>query len=729
MKEKKRNSRIIETNTITYRRYKTENKETVDTVFNKSSSGRVSSDKNNLYYKTETSLNLRNCVDIKKSSNNTSTQSNILKYDVILSTYLKFCTVLSIFLLYGMMNNYCLSLSSDPVPHNEVTSVCNVDVGGREGVGEGVGKGRSETMFVRGDVSGVGPCSPPLHCNNLNNTQNEVDVGGKPSKEKGRSNTVCEGYVSGDGLCSPTLHCKIVNNTQNEVYINSQDDGKSDNDETSQDASQVLKSLKMKYSDNVVVAQLNINSIRNKFDQLLSIIQGNVEILVITETKLDSTFPISQFMIDGYSTPFRLDRNSNGGGILVFVREDIPSKKLQGYTLPDDIEVVPIEINLRKTKFLLLATYHPPSQSDEYFFDNITKTLDKYAHSYEKVLLAGDFNAQDNEPGINNFISEHNLKNIVKDPTCFKSSENPTCIDLFITNFPNSFQSTKTLSTGLSDFHKMVLTVLKNKFVKLKPKEIKYRCYRTINREIFRFELNSSLSGVSSLEEFDDTYLRILNKHAPIKTKTVRINQAPYMTKTLRKAIMRRSALKNKFYKDKTPTAERMYKKQKNFCSRLYKKERRKFYNNLDIKKFTDNKMFWKTVKPFLSDKGNSSKKINLVEGDTIVSEDSEVAEILNTYFSKSVNSLEIQENSYILNSADHLQDPIDKALHKFNAHPSILKIRERVKGGTFRFSNMTQKEVVSEINSLNPNKANISNSITNYKFEREYRCNWRCFT
>ena len=93
------------------------------------------------------------------------------------------------------------------------------------------------------------------------------------------------------------------------------------------DAFSILKSLRSKNIDKIVIAQLNINPLRNKFDQLVSIIQGNVDILVITETKLDETFPISQFVIDEYSIPYRLDRNRDGGGILVFVREDIPSKK------------------------------------------------------------------------------------------------------------------------------------------------------------------------------------------------------------------------------------------------------------------------------------------------------------------------------------------------------------------------------------------------------------------
>ena len=72
-------------------------------------------------------------------------------------------------------------------------------------------------------------------------------------------------------------------------------------------------------------------------------------------------------------------------------------------------------------------------------------------------------------------LYEHNSKNLVKDKTCFKSLENPSCIDLFLTNSPLSFQNTVTMSTGLSDCHKMVITVLKSTFAKTKPKETRSR--------------------------------------------------------------------------------------------------------------------------------------------------------------------------------------------------------------------------------------------------------------
>ena len=76
----------------------------------------------------------------------------------------------------------------------------------------------------------------------------------------------------------------------------------------------------------LILAYLNINSIRNKFDQLVNGIEGNIDVLMISETKLEDYFPSMQFLIEGYGHPYRLDRNSHGGSILVYVPEDIPCK-------------------------------------------------------------------------------------------------------------------------------------------------------------------------------------------------------------------------------------------------------------------------------------------------------------------------------------------------------------------------------------------------------------------
>ena len=109
---------------------------------------------------------------------------------------------------------------------------------------------------------------------------------------------------------------------------------------------------------------------------------------------IDETFPTGQFFIAGFTAPYRLDRNIQGGGVLVYVKEDIPSKQLNCHVFPEDIEGMFVEINQRKTKWLLFGSYHPPSQSEQYYFHCVGRAIDKYSN-YDKFLLPGDFNAEE----------------------------------------------------------------------------------------------------------------------------------------------------------------------------------------------------------------------------------------------------------------------------------------------------------------------------------------------
>ena len=96
----------------------------------------------------------------------------------------------------------------------------------------------------------------------------------------------------------------------------------------------------------------------------------------------------------------------------------------------------------------------------------------------------GDFNDKTNYVTMKNFYQIYGCKNIVKDPTCFENPINPTCIDLIITNRPKSFQESEVIKTGLSDFHKMSLKVMKVFYNKEKPKVIQYRKYKGFSNEL-----------------------------------------------------------------------------------------------------------------------------------------------------------------------------------------------------------------------------------------------------
>ena len=483
------------------------------------------------------------------------------------------------------------------------------------------------------------------------------------------------------------------------------------------DSFESLQKIRINHVDRLIVANLNINSIRNKFDNLSELIKDKVDILIVTETKVDDSFPASQFKIDGFSLPFRLDRTSNGGGVMIFVREDIPSKVLNKHKFDGNLEGLFVEINLRKTKWLLFGTYRPPTQSITYFLDSVSNALDIYLKFYDNFLLVGDFNCEESESNMSSFLSQYNASSLVKQPTCFKNIQNPSCIDLFITNKNKSFQNTSAISTGLSDFHKMVITVFKLKFGKQKPKIMHYRDYKNFNKDSFENELKLHSHSCTSYGMFEKVFLEVLELHAPQKQKYLRANEVPYMTRSLRKAIMRRSQLESKFLKSKSDLDRRTYRSQKNFVSKLYKKERKKFFQNLDLKStLSDNRKFWKQIKKFFSDKGACGRKITLVDGNNILSDELQVAEHCKAFFENAVKSLNLPKNRELLNLnlVDCIDNPIDTILHNFKSHPSVLKIREKVDVNmNFSFSEVNSNTVIQEIQRLKTNKASTFGNIS----------------
>ena len=249
--------------------------------------------------------------------------------------------------------------------------------------------------------------------------------------------------------------------------------------------------------------------------------------------------------------------------------------------------------------------------------------------------------------------------------------------------------------------------MLKQTFQRSSSKELVYRDYKNFDRLTFKRELEEKLNQqINEYKHFEQIFLEVLNTHAPIKRKLLRANHVPYMTKALRKAIMKRSELESKHVKNKTNENLKSYKKQRNFCSKLYKKERKKYYEMLDLKNVTDNKEFWKTVKPFLSDKVTTFPKISLVEKGEIISDESKVANSFSNFFENAIRSLGIKANEHSQENYD-LKNPVEIAIKKFEQHPSINLINKNITNNeNFHFLPGYHENILKEIINLD-NKNN----------------------
>ena len=141
---------------------------------------------------------------------------------------------------------------------------------------------------------------------------------------------------------------------------------------------------------------------------LSSLITNEMHVLLLSETKIDETFPLEQFFSSGIAKPLRLDRNSGGGGIMLFIRDNIPFRLLKPGNLPANTESLFIEISLCKKKWLMCCGYNPNRYLINKFTYDIGKVLDSFIGNYDNFLVR-DLNSEITESSMHEFCNSYNL--------------------------------------------------------------------------------------------------------------------------------------------------------------------------------------------------------------------------------------------------------------------------------------------------------------------------------
>ena len=177
-----------------------------------------------------------------------------------------------------------------------------------------------------------------------------------------------------------------------------------------------LKEIRLKNLNRIVLAHLSISSLKNTLDALVEQVSGNVDVLVLSETKTDESFPEGQLKIPGFCTPVRLDRDRFGGGILVYVQENIPAKLLSSEA--KTIEGIFIELNFRKKKWLLSCSYNPSKSNIISHLEHLRRSLDFCSPTYDNLLLMGDFNANTSELNMKDFCKSYGFESLIKNLSC-----------------------------------------------------------------------------------------------------------------------------------------------------------------------------------------------------------------------------------------------------------------------------------------------------------------------
>ena len=150
----------------------------------------------------------------------------------------------------------------------------------------------------------------------------------------------------------------------------------------------------------------------SKFELLCELVASIAENILIAETKLDASVPTSKFLIPSFYKLFRIDIGRKRGGILVNINCSLPSKLLINFMLPDDIQVIPFEVNLRK-KWLFVSNYKLPSGSSQCFLGILSDLLDCCWREHASKVVYGVVNLEPTNSITFNFLSSQNFINLM----------------------------------------------------------------------------------------------------------------------------------------------------------------------------------------------------------------------------------------------------------------------------------------------------------------------------
>ena len=314
---------------------------------------------------------------------------------------------------------------------------------------------------------------------------------------------------------------------------------------SSSDLFEELVQVRKMHPRKLIAGHLNINSMRYKFYEIKPLLAEKiVDILFITETKLDPSFRDELFQVEGYRLE-RRDRSEFGGGVAAFVRTDIPARRRKDLEM-HQTESIFYEVNIHEIKWAFLCIYRPPSQSNDIFSQELFKCLDKCSTLYDNHIRFGDMLSVNKSKPLIEIMELFYYKNLITDATCFKKGCTPTLNDVILTNASKKCMKSLNFPTGISDCHNFISTVINSSIAKDAMSKFEYRSFRGFNQEQFLSDLqgiefsfarDAEGDANAAYELFESQISQMVNKHAPIKQAYQRGKKLPCMNSALKKAF------------------------------------------------------------------------------------------------------------------------------------------------------------------------------------------------
>ena len=396
----------------------------------------------------------------------------------------------------------------------------------------------------------------------------------------------------------------------------------------------------------------NIRSLRNKLNYIVDIIE-DYDVVFLTETHLDSNITDSDLYISGFEIPVRKDRNSHGGGIIMYYKSYV--RITRRHDLENcQLESMWFELKTKLRSILININYRSERQSSVYFWQYFDQMLKNALDENNNIICLGDLNKNfmsDLPSNIRDIFFISGLVNIIDKATHFDTRTGSTSLldPILVTDsIPVLDKDTIPFDRGISDHDGTYVTIncgfSKRRTYNRSIWDYKKGDYDLMKQKVVETNWEYLISDASDVHvaatNFTNSFLNIASECIPTREVTIRCDDKVWYDSNLRRETRKRDRLRNIFIRSNSASAEKKFKQQRNKVNNLKKQAKKYFFTsineNLDELKVTNCKQYWKTVNMLIKSDTPSHDLPPMTDPDhnfKLAYEGTEKSDILNKYF------------------------------------------------------------------------------------------------
>lgn len=343
-------------------------------------------------------------------------------------------------------------------------------------------------------------------------------------------------------------------------------------------------------NEKFTLAQFNIRSLIPKFNDLKEhILSVGYSILCLTETWISPAVSDDLIKIEGYNLVRRDRRIGRGGGVGMYIKENIHYSVIIS---DNDSEQLWVKFKVNKQQFAVGVTYRPPDFSYNDFIVKLEQNLTYLLPHYDEIFCLGDLNidmlsTSQASIKLNTLFDTYNLVQIVDSPTRFTLTS-ATLIDLIITTNNNIVENVNVLSLNQMSDHELIYCKLNITHKKLNPIYKTIRDFKYFKEDQFYADLMSiPFENIYDINDIDakvhflnENILYLFNMHAPIKTIKITKKYAPWITENIRFLMSLRDKACNKWRRTKNEAHHSYYKMLKNYTTLVCRNEKKAYFEH-----------------------------------------------------------------------------------------------------------------------------------------------------